>query len=72
MQEGDYTPGYTNVWNNISLDGWGVQLTDKESTEPVTSELCTTINGKPIASMSYMFYKSPLEKNLPKWFNCLI
>ncbi|MDD6272175.1 MAG: BspA family leucine-rich repeat surface protein, partial [bacterium] len=42
-------------WVDIDKDGWGVILTDKESTQPVTSELCTTINGKPIVSMSYMF-----------------
>ncbi len=48
--------GYT--WNNISSDGWGVILTDRTSTEPVTSKVCTYINGKPITSMSAMFYNS--------------
>ncbi|MGM9877359.1 MAG: BspA family leucine-rich repeat surface protein, partial [Bacilli bacterium] len=42
----------------MSADGWGVQLTDKKSTEPVTSELCSSINGKPIVTMRYMFYDS--------------
>ena len=42
-------------WVNIEEDGWGVQLTDKTSTEPVTSKLCTYINNKPVTSMSYMF-----------------
>ena len=41
-----------------SVIGWGVQLTDKVSTDAVTSKLCTYINNKPITSMSYMFYKS--------------
>ena len=50
------TAGYT--WNNISSDGWGVILTDRTSTEPVTSKVCTYINGKPITSMSAMFYNS--------------
>ena len=42
-------------WININEDGWGVMLADKESTDPVTTKLCNTINGKPIVSMSYMF-----------------
>ena len=46
------------AWNNISNNGWGVQLTDKTSTDSVTSKVCTYINNKPITSMSYMFYKS--------------
>ena len=45
-------------WINMSIDGWGVQLTDRVSTNPVTSKLCTYINDKPIVSMSHMFYKS--------------
>ena len=45
-------------WQNITTDGWGVQLTDKASTDVVTSELCTYINNKPIVSMRYMFYNS--------------
>ena len=43
------------AWSPIGNDGWGVQLTDKESTDPVTSKLCTYINNKPIVSMNYMF-----------------
>ena len=45
-------------WRNITSDGWGVQLTDKTSRNAVTSKVCTYINNKPIASMSYMFYSS--------------
>ena len=45
-------------WYTIDNDGWGVTLTDKESTEPVTSEVCTYINDKPVVSMGYMFYLS--------------
>ena len=45
-------------WFNIFNDGWGVQLTDRESTDPVTSKLCTYINNKPVVSMSFMFYDS--------------
>ena len=39
-------------------DGWSIQLTDKTSTEDVTSKLCTYINNKPIISMRYMFEES--------------
>ena len=65
--DGQYTYGYKKegkysssglAWTNISTNGWGVQLTDKESTDPVTSKLCTYINNKPIVDMSYMFYRS--------------
>ena len=56
-QEGKYASSGI-VWKNILSDGWGVQLTDKTSTEPVTSDLCTYINNKPIVSMSYMFSSS--------------
>ena len=46
------------AWTYIFDDGWGVQLTDKTSTEPVTSKLCTYINNKPVTSTSYMFSNS--------------
>ena len=54
MQKGIYSSSGL-AWANIEEDGWGVQLTDKTSTEPVTSKLCTYINNKPVTSMSYMF-----------------
>ena len=54
MQEGTASSSGL-AWSNITADGWGVQLTDKTSTEPVTSTLCTTINNKPVVSMSSMF-----------------
>ena len=57
MQEGDYSESGL-AWTNISDDGWGVQLTDKTSTSPVTSKLCTYINNKPVTSMSRMFSSS--------------
>ncbi len=52
------TSTYVDTWNNITIDGWGVMLTDKTSTDGVNSLLCTYINGKPIVSMSSMFRKS--------------
>ena len=57
MQEGN-SSGPDLSWKNMSVDGWGVQLSDKESTAPVTSKLCTYINNKSVFSMSYMFYYS--------------
>ena len=45
-------------WGNISEDGWGVKLTDSNSTAPVTTQLCSTINGKPIVSLSGTFFGS--------------
>ena len=63
---GQYTYAYkqegssaSSGWSNISNNGWGVQLTDKKSTNAVTRKVCTYINNKPIVSMYYMFYKSP-------------
>ena len=57
---GQYTYRYkqrktSSGWDNISTDGWGVALTDKNSTNAVTTKLCNSINGKPVVSMSYMF-----------------
>ena len=54
MQEGKYANSGL-AWQNITSDGWGVQLTDKASTNAVTSKVCTYINNVPITSMSYMF-----------------
>jgi surface protein len=60
---GQYTYRYMqkrtyNSWSNVTLDGWGVALTDRTSTDAVTSKLCTSINDKPIVYMDYMFYES--------------
>lgn len=43
---------------SLSDDGWSVILTDKDSTAPVTSEICSSINNKPIVSTSAMFANS--------------
>jgi len=48
--DGQYTYTY-----NSSSQGWSVVLTDKSSTNPVTTELCGTINDKPIVSMNQIF-----------------
>ena len=54
-QQGAYSSTTDLAWNNVVTDGWGVQLTDKSSTESVTSKVCTYINNKPVISTSYMF-----------------
>ena len=46
------------LWNNIDTNGWGISLTNRESTAPVISKLCTYINNKPVVSMSYLFSNS--------------
>ena len=56
-QEGYYASSGLS-WSNMANNGWGVQLTDKASTDAVTSSLCTYINNKPVVSMAYMFSKS--------------
>ena len=57
MQEyNNSTSGYN--WTNIKDNGWGVVLTDKDSTEPATSKLCTYINNIPVVSMLNMFSES--------------
>ena len=61
--EGQYIYKYMyemngNGWEAMEAEGWGVALIDKQSTDAVTTPLCTTINNKPIASMAYMFTDS--------------
>ena len=58
MQEGNASSTNDLAWNNIVTDGWGVQLTDKASTDAVTDSVCTYINNVPVTSMAYMYYKS--------------
>ncbi len=56
-QQGDYSSSGLG-WYNTLYNGWGIQLTDKASTDSVTSRVCTYINNKPITSMSYIFRSS--------------
>ena len=57
-QEGKSSSNSSLAWSNITNNGWGVQLTNKTSTDAVTSRPCTYINNKPMISMPYMFYES--------------
>ncbi len=61
--DGQYTyrymqQGASTDWENIEQDGWGVILTDKTATTPVTTTLCNYINNKPIVSMARMYANS--------------
>ena len=57
-----YMKEYDNGWVNITTDGWGVKLSNLESTDEVNTKLCTSINNKPIVSMSDMFRESKASK----------
>ena len=52
------TWSYDQNWIDNEYDGWGVKLTDLESTEPVESMMCTSINKKKIKAMSATFMSS--------------
>ena len=44
--------------DGMKVDGWSVYLTDRDSTAPVTGEVCAYVNDKPIVSMSHMYHGS--------------
>ena len=46
------------TWININADGWGVVLTDKTTTSPVTGPICTYINDKPVVSAARLYSNS--------------
>ena len=50
-----YKGKYSNEWQAIEEDGWGVKLTDNYSNTAINTKMCTSINGKPIVAASYMF-----------------
>ena len=60
-KNGPFTYNYGWVAFSDEIDGWGVTLTDKTSTDPVTSKLCTYINDKPIVVMDNVFLNSQTE-----------
>ena len=60
---GQYTYKYrqeksNSDWKDITDNGWGVILTDKASTDPVTTTLCSSVNNKPLVSMRETFSNS--------------
>lgn len=46
------------AWTNITDDGWGVKLTNKNSTAPVTDTMCAYINDKPLVNTMHAFTSS--------------
>ena len=46
------------AWQNMTSDGWGVQLTNKSSSAPITEAPCTSINSKNVTSYAYLYDKS--------------
>ena len=53
-----YQNGQYEYFYLADVGGWKASLIDRNSTEPVTTKLCTTINGKPIVNMNGMFASS--------------
>lgn len=61
-----YKYGYTksgDSWVKQYLDydeeeGWGVDLLDPNSTDPINSPMCVKINNYPVVSMNYTYYNS--------------
>ena len=54
----DENDEYIYEWLDMDDVGWGVRVTDPDSTDPVTSDLCTYINNVPVVSYRHMFFDS--------------
>ncbi|MBR6133734.1 MAG: BspA family leucine-rich repeat surface protein [Bacilli bacterium] len=60
---GQYTYRYMqqhngSEWVDMTSDGWGMKITDKDSTDDITTKMCTSINSKPITSLFGVFMNS--------------
>ena len=42
-------------WTNITDNGWGVKVTNKNSTAPITDTMCAYINDKPLVNTMHAF-----------------
>ena len=49
---------YPTSWENMNTVGWGFGVTDLNSTEPITTQMCSSINGVPIVTGRYALYYS--------------
>ena len=58
VNNASYQNGQYGYFYIAAESGWKASLIDRNSTEPVTTKLCTTINGKPIVNMNGMFASS--------------
>ena len=63
--DGQYTYRYRqkydldqSSWVDIPDDGWSVYLTDRNSSDSVTSTICSSVNNKPIVAVNGMFSQS--------------
>ena len=54
----EYVNGQYKYTYSSSNDGWSMILVDKDSTNPVTTKMCTSIDGKPIVLMNSLFANS--------------
>ena len=43
------------AWQNMTSDGWGVQLANKSSSAQIIEAPCTSINGKNVTSYAYLY-----------------
>ena len=64
LTNGQYTYKYNYYWGgsswtlNTAQAGWGVKVTNFNSTDPLTEELCAYINEEPLTNMHSMFRSS--------------
>ena len=47
-----------STWANANQNGWGVILTDKTSTDPITEPPCVYINDKPLVNLASIYQDS--------------
>lgn len=67
-RKGQYTYRYNNYYyitttnaswrEDSNMNGWNLSLTDRESTDPVTTEMCAFINDYPVTSLKFAFDSS--------------
>ncbi len=50
-----------NGWHNIDEDGWGVSLTYSNTERAITSDVCTSVNGKEVVEEYDMDRRNPSD-----------
>ena len=59
MQQGDFDKSTRKyIWSDINSNGWGVVISDRDSTEPISENPCTYIDNIPVVSMRDLFASS--------------
>ena len=56
--ESTYINGQYKYKYSYFNNGWSVEVLDQASTEPITTDLCSSVNGRPITNMAFMFSES--------------